>query len=906
MMEDRRKAQQSEQQGTSAWPTIHVRDPSPARHAEQTLSLLRWQNLPAYHAQLVLFERDPGAVLSQAKAGREREALREVYQSEVKQERQRLAWEREAPQREKQAWHAAQQQRLEEQLQEHRQAKQAATMQRRQNERQANEAKRPQVKAERAKQRASQQPTRSPAKLAQQLLPFLEGTTRRELERAQKFLNHFTPQTRTEVLKLIVQRHPLEVEHLLYGLSGDQMETLLRLITRAKQDLGLLPTVETPKAATKATQATLSFAVFRPNQAKVPDQPGPEAVSAAVAQLVQLSQLGGASGGAMQSEVRGFSPAMRTAVARELKRQFPPIYHKLAALLDTPLAKPAAPVQPVMLPPAPVDPMLDEAVDVLLKLRTSLNNSGGHQVDVGKNSFGIQPSFDAEMAYRSVMSRVDSHELALLYHEQSGYSFERDFGPLRASYQKVQGITGEKTVPISPETLTRDALYNLIATKFAYDDELDEVAQALLKRFGYRSNRAVYGRLGTQLRPFTPLHPHLPPLLTFRGTEGSKLKTLEGQTDLLVTDSDPQGIAATAFAKNKALIGLWLDTLHVQGKVTVLGHSLGGALAQWSEGTWPEKIGNAVTFNAPGVPKSVVQNVKRYNAGVKPYNQLHTTHYRMTGDLISQGGAAFAPGEIRRFRLDTKGAPNLGGPFGGVLLDAAVNQSTQRLWQALTGEKLSGRVDLGTLLKALSFQTHLAPMLPQQLAKVPPQARTPDMQALLDFYQKSVLKGEAERPARYVASGTTEAENADPRRERTEAIRVRAGQLIEQLKREVASGQLQAPHPSPSFMSPGAGPLLEARDQARYALGSIALSADHYDALYAPVEQLVRAAKSKAEVAEIREGLNTIGHAVSQSAVPEKVKFLYSAWRQGDIRLRLAVVNQLENMWYAWHPEATT
>ena len=328
MMEYRQRAQQGEQQGTSGLTTI--RDPSPVRRAQETLSFLRWQNLPAYHAQLVLFERDPEAVLSQAKAGREREALREVYQSEVKQERQRLAWEREAPQREKQAWHAARQQRLEEQRQEQRQAKLTATRERRQGERQANEAKGPQVKAERAKQRASQQPTRTPTKLAQQLLPFLEGTTRRELERAQKFLNNFTTQTRSEVLKLIVHRHPLEVEHLLYGLSGDQMETLLRSATQAKQDLGLLTKSEPAKAAT-VTPLTKPKA----ERSKAPEQPNPEAVNAAVQDIVQLSHLGGASGGAITAHLHGLSPAVRAAVLGQLQHAHPQTWAKLKPSLGS-------------------------------------------------------------------------------------------------------------------------------------------------------------------------------------------------------------------------------------------------------------------------------------------------------------------------------------------------------------------------------------------------------------------------------------------------------------------------------------------------------------------------------------------------------------------------------------------
>ncbi len=151
------------------------------------------------------------------------------------------------------------------------------------------------------------------------------------MERAQTFLNYSTPQTRAEVLKLVVQRHPLQVDQLLYGLPTREVEALLRLITRAKQDLGLLPVVEQPKAI----QATLTFAVFRPTQAKVPDQPGPEAVSAAVSQLVQLSQLGGASGGAITAQLHGLSPAVRSAVLRQLQHAHPQTWAKLKLLLGS-------------------------------------------------------------------------------------------------------------------------------------------------------------------------------------------------------------------------------------------------------------------------------------------------------------------------------------------------------------------------------------------------------------------------------------------------------------------------------------------------------------------------------------------------------------------------------------------
>ena len=707
MMEYRQRAQQSEQQGTSGLTT--VRDPSPVRRAQETLSFLRWQNLPAYHAQLVLFERDPEAVLSQAGAGREREALREVYQSEVKQERQRLAWEREAPQREKQARLVAQQQRLEEQRQEHRQAKQAATVQRRQNERQANEAKGPQVKAERAKQRASQQPTRTPTKLAQQLLPFLEGTTRRELERAQKFLNNFTTQTRAEVLKLIVHRHPLEVEHLLYGLSGDQMETLLRSATQAKQDLGLLPKSQPARSEPAAAKPVeqFAFAVFRPGQAKTPAQPKSINVEAVVTELVQLSQLGGASGAAVRSELSALSPEGRAAVLHKLQVKYPPVYKKLAPAIADLLPKPEP----------PVDPVLDEAVDVLLKLRISLNNSGGHQVDVGKNSFGIQPSFNAEMAYRSVMSRVDAHELALLYHEQSGYSFERDFGPLRASYQRVQGALAASDA-YKRLDLGYEACLEQLALDVGYaDGRLDNTAgmdkqdvsavkarMQLLRHLGLRPYNAVAGTSGFEMRVLLPIpkgeqghSPTARPVVVFRGTEGSKtldLKEVSSKYDWRTDFGDPQ-VGQRQFRENHELIRFWMRFAHEHGAPVVIGHSLGGALAQMASCAYPEYAGRIVTFQAPGVDQRTLDSLKHFNAKYAGQGRaIESTHYRYGGDIVERAGEQYTPGWMHHLQVPgawwqgpaelLAGGVGLGVGLAGGMLASGNDARAGRVWDAVT------------------------------------------------------------------------------------------------------------------------------------------------------------------------------------------------------------------------------
>jgi phage-related minor tail protein len=72
----------------------------------------------------------------------------------------------------------------------------------------------------------------------------------------------------------------------------------------------------------------------------------------------------------------------------------------------------------------------------------------------------------------------------------------------------------------------------------------------------------------------------------------------------------------------------------------VIGHSLGGALAQLISAEFVDIVGETVTFNSPGIDDSMVAVFEA--KGGKPEN---VTHYIVSGDIVSLAGEEYLPGE---------------------------------------------------------------------------------------------------------------------------------------------------------------------------------------------------------------------------------------------------------------------
>jgi len=129
-----------------------------------------------------------------------------------------------------------------------------------------------------------------------------------------------------------------------------------------------------------------------------------------------------------------------------------------------------------------------------------------------------------------------------------------------------------------------------------------------------------------------------PPVLSIRGT-GDPLDFLD--------DLNPISIGFGQSITSKNEVGQWLKGVKssldnpFKALPDVIGHSLGGALAQLIATDFTSSVGEVVTFNSPGI--AVWQKLEFINNGGNPSN---VTHYIVSGDLVSMGGASYLPGKI--------------------------------------------------------------------------------------------------------------------------------------------------------------------------------------------------------------------------------------------------------------------
>ena len=146
------------------------------------------------------------------------------------------------------------------------------------------------------------------------------------------------------------------------------------------------------------------------------------------------------------------------------------------------------------------------------------------------------------------------------------------------------------------------------------------------------------------------------PELVVRGTDGV--------TDILdmVSNSDRRGIGYNQFQAALAGVKQWVGAQ--AGPVDLLGHSLGGALAQWfasaltAGGTAVDQI---VTFNSPGISggTGLLGSADTF----VPARAGKVDHYVVEGDLVSLAGQKFLPGSVH---LASFGVLTNLTPIGGV------------------------------------------------------------------------------------------------------------------------------------------------------------------------------------------------------------------------------------------------
>ena len=173
--------------------------------------------------------------------------------------------------------------------------------------------------------------------------------------------------------------------------------------------------------------------------------------------------------------------------------------------------------------------------------------------------------------------------------------------------------------------------------------ELDDKDEHFLQVNGYKAMPIIRGVHEFVMRTFMPIQAGKPPIVAFRGTVPTKIQTV-------IADLDPSGIGMYQFNPNRALIDGQMQVAAAHGLITSAGHSLGGALAQIAAATFPDRVGSIVTFQAPGVSKETAKKLEQYNTE-HPDLAIESSHHRVKGDLVPQGGEALTPGVIHNHEM---------------------------------------------------------------------------------------------------------------------------------------------------------------------------------------------------------------------------------------------------------------
>ena len=137
-------------------------------------------------------------------------------------------------------------------------------------------------------------------------------------------------------------------------------------------------------------------------------------------------------------------------------------------------------------------------------------------------------------------------------------------------------------------------------------------------------------------------------LLVFRGTQMNSI------SDILA-DLDGKGVGYSQYmAAQSALVG-WASSL-ASSSLTVIGHSLGGALAQWFATDFTSqggKLAGVETFNATGIAKNISNTVRVAASLFNSANCGYVTHHIVNGDFVSMFGDEYIDGTAYLYTVNT-------------------------------------------------------------------------------------------------------------------------------------------------------------------------------------------------------------------------------------------------------------
>ncbi|MCL1462940.1 lipase family protein [Argonema galeatum] len=175
---------------------------------------------------------------------------------------------------------------------------------------------------------------------------------------------------------------------------------------------------------------------------------------------------------------------------------------------------------------------------------------------------------------------------------------------------------------------------------FSYKDFLPS---DIVQEYGYKIDK-IFNEEGKRKTGFYALgltsDKGKPPVLVLRGTD---LNPDELFADVFA-DADARGVGFNQFENNQQEVIKWLEDKK-RPDIDIVGHSLGGALAQMLAAEFTEKggqLGEIVTFNSPGISK---QQADKFRRGLVE----SVKHYIAAGDFVSLGGEEFLQGSYEIF-----------------------------------------------------------------------------------------------------------------------------------------------------------------------------------------------------------------------------------------------------------------
>ena len=213
------------------------------------------------------------------------------------------------------------------------------------------------------------------------------------------------------------------------------------------------------------------------------------------------------------------------------------------------------------------------------------------------------------------------------------YTPEADFnGTDSFTYQAYDGQAYSNVATVTIDVLPSHphALFEQLARGLAYWEPTWEV-EAPVHVGDYTFAKAIPGPHG--FHALCLESEQYGPAVVFRGTE---------DWPDWFANFHPEGVGYSQFIGSFGDVNAWIAQ-EAESPVDLVGHSLGGALAQWfaaklTSVEHQREIDDLVTFNAPGISKVAAD-------AFQPSLADDVMHYISSGDIISMAGQAFIEGQ---------------------------------------------------------------------------------------------------------------------------------------------------------------------------------------------------------------------------------------------------------------------